>query len=185
MATRQSFWKTCCLHLYGRLRMQQVLPKSWQTAMKLPAVITQTTAILMFRHQVSLKATALLLEVCIDENNFYVGIKWKQPILTDSNFGSAGPKLQLHSLKLSVIPQSRNLIVMPNFECQLYCVRFEVLTGVTVECRLLRYKTSVRTSQKTHISAIEASRLMLCKTWGFHGGDDEEYHLLGRYAVIL
>jgi hypothetical protein len=43
------------------------------------------------------------------------------------------------------------------------------------ECRLLRHKTPVRTSQKTHyVSATEPSRLMLCKIWGFHGGDYKE-----------
>jgi hypothetical protein len=49
------------------------------------------------------------------------------------------------------------------------------------ECRLLRYKTPVRTSQETHyFSTTESSRLMLCKIWGFHGGDYEECRLL-RY----
>jgi hypothetical protein len=36
------------------------------------------------------------------------------------------------------------------------------------ECRLLGYKTPVRTSQETHyVSATEPSLLMLCKIWGF------------------
>jgi hypothetical protein len=40
------------------------------------------------------------------------------------------------------------------------------------ECRLLGYKTPVRTSQETHyVSATEYSLLMLRKIWGFHGGD--------------
>jgi hypothetical protein len=40
------------------------------------------------------------------------------------------------------------------------------------ECRLLGYKTPVRTSQETHyVSATESSQLMLCKIWGFYGGD--------------
>jgi hypothetical protein len=48
------------------------------------------------------------------------------------------------------------------------------------ECRLLRYKNPVCTSQETHyVSATESSRLMLCKIWGFHGGDYEECRLLG------
>jgi hypothetical protein len=43
------------------------------------------------------------------------------------------------------------------------------------ECRLLGYKTPVRTSQETHyVSATESSQLMLCKIWGFHGSDYEE-----------
>jgi hypothetical protein len=52
--------------------------------------------------------------------------------------------------------------------------------GDYAECRLLRYKTQVRTSQEKHfISAIEFSRLMLCKILGSHGGDCEEIRLLG------
>jgi hypothetical protein len=54
------------------------------------------------------------------------------------------------------------------------------------ESHLLRYKTTVRTSQETHyISATETSRLMLCKIWGFHGGDYKEWRLLSCYAVWL
>jgi hypothetical protein len=49
------------------------------------------------------------------------------------------------------------------------------------ECRLLGYKTPVRTSQVTHyISAAERSQLVLCKIWGFHSGDYEECRLLGH-----
>jgi hypothetical protein len=48
------------------------------------------------------------------------------------------------------------------------------------ECRLLGYKTPVRTSQETHyVSATKTSRLMLCKIWGIHSGDYEECRLLG------
>jgi hypothetical protein len=48
------------------------------------------------------------------------------------------------------------------------------------ECRLLGYKTPVRTSQERHyFSATEPSLLTLCKIWGFHGGDYEELRLLG------
>jgi hypothetical protein len=47
------------------------------------------------------------------------------------------------------------------------------------ECRLLGYKTRVRTSQETHyFSATEPSQLMLCKIWGFHGGVYEEWRFL-------
>jgi hypothetical protein len=49
------------------------------------------------------------------------------------------------------------------------------------ECRLLRYKNPVRTSQEAHyISVTESSRLMLCKIGGFRDGDYEECRLL-RY----
>jgi hypothetical protein len=48
------------------------------------------------------------------------------------------------------------------------------------ECRLLGYKTPVRTSQETHyVFATESSQLMLFKIRGFHGGDYEECRLLG------
>jgi hypothetical protein len=54
------------------------------------------------------------------------------------------------------------------------------------ECRLLGYKTPVRTSQETHyISATEPSRLMLCKIWSFHGGDYEECRLLEQKLKFL
>jgi hypothetical protein len=40
--------------------------------------------------------------------------------------------------------------------------------------------TPGRTSQETHyVSTTESSRLMLCKIWGFHGGNYEEWRLLG------
>jgi hypothetical protein len=43
-------------------------------------------------------------------------------------------------------------------------VRFCFHGGDYEECRLLRYKNPVRTSQETHyVSATEPSRLMLCK----------------------
>jgi hypothetical protein len=52
--------------------------------------------------------------------------------------------------------------------------------GFYEECRLLGYKTPVRTSQATHyISATQPSQLMLCKIWGFHDSDYEECRLLG------
>jgi hypothetical protein len=54
------------------------------------------------------------------------------------------------------------------------------------ECRLLGYINPVRTSQETHyISTTESSRLMLCKIWGFHCCDCEEWRLLGCDAAWL
>jgi hypothetical protein len=47
----------------------------------------------------------------------------------------------------------------------------EILTAVTMK-NLLGCKNPVRSSQETHyVSATEPSRLMLCKIYGFHGGD--------------
>jgi hypothetical protein len=41
-------------------------------------------------------------------------------------------------------------------------------------------RNPVRTSQETHyVSATESTRLMLCKIWGFYGGDCKECRLLG------
>jgi hypothetical protein len=54
--------------------------------------------------------------------------------------------------------------------------------GAYEECRLLRYKNPVRTSQETHyVSVTESNRLMLCKIWGFHGSDYEECRFVGCY----
>jgi hypothetical protein len=54
------------------------------------------------------------------------------------------------------------------------------------KCRVLGYKSPVRTSQETnYVSATETSRLVLFNIWGFHGGDYEEYRLLGCDAVWL
>jgi hypothetical protein len=39
---------------------------------------------------------------------------------------------------------------------------------------------------RRHITPpLEPSQLMLCKIWGFHGGDYEEWYLLGCDAVTL
>jgi hypothetical protein len=45
-------------------------------------------------------------------------------------------------------------------------------------------KTQFVPHRRHNVSATEPSQLMLCKIWGFHGGDYEEYRLLGRYAVL-
>jgi hypothetical protein len=53
------------------------------------------------------------------------------------------------------------------------------------ECRLLGYKSPVRTSQETHyVSATVPSQLMLCKICGFYGGDYEECRLLGYKSPV-
>jgi hypothetical protein len=54
------------------------------------------------------------------------------------------------------------------------------------ECRPVGYNKSVRTAQETHyVSATELSQLMLCKIWGFRGGDYDECRLLECDAVWL
>jgi hypothetical protein len=53
------------------------------------------------------------------------------------------------------------------------------------ECRVLGYKTPVRTSHETHyVSATEPSQLMLCKIRGFHANDYEECRLLGYKTPV-
>jgi hypothetical protein len=50
----------------------------------------------------------------------------------------------------------------------------------------LDIKNPVRTSQETrYASATEHNQLMLCKIWGFHGGDYEECRLLGYKNPVL
>jgi hypothetical protein len=71
-------------------------------------------------------------------------------------------------------------------DCLITCKIWGFHGGDYAECRLLGYKTPVRTSQETHyVSATEHSRLMLYKIWGFHGSYYKEYRLLGCYAVWL
>jgi hypothetical protein len=59
-------------------------------------------------------------------------------------------------------------------------IRFEDFTAMTMKtAAFLGYKNPIRTSQETHyVSDAGSSRLMLCKIWGFHGGDYEEFRLL-------
>jgi hypothetical protein len=60
------------------------------------------------------------------------------------------------------------------------------LGGDYEECRLLGYKTSVRTSQETHYASnTELSQLVQRKILGYHGGDWEELRLLGSYTACL
>jgi hypothetical protein len=69
--------------------------------------------------------------------------------------------------------------------CYRQCKIWGFHGGDCEECRLLGYKTPVRTSQETHnVSATELSRLMLCKIWGFHGGVYEECRLLGYKTPV-
>jgi hypothetical protein len=68
----------------------------------------------------------------------------------------------------------------------LTCKIWHYHCGDYEKCRLLGYKTPVRTSQYTHyVSATETNGLILCKICDFHGGDYEECRLLGCYAAWL
>jgi hypothetical protein len=59
--------------------------------------------------------------------------------------------------------------------------KFEVFTAVTMKNAVFwDIETAVPNLQETHyVSATEPSQLMLCKIWGFHGGDYEECRLRG------
>jgi hypothetical protein len=64
------------------------------------------------------------------------------------------------------------------------CMVFGFHGSYYEECRLLGYKTPVRTSQETHyVSTSESNRLMLCKIWGFHCSDYEKCLLGHRNPV--
>jgi hypothetical protein len=65
-------------------------------------------------------------------------------------------------------------------------VRFEVITAVTMKNAVFwDIKKTVRSSQETHyVSVTEASLLMLCRIWGFHGGGYEECRLLGYKTPV-
>jgi hypothetical protein len=90
------------------------------------------------------------------------------------------PSWQILS-KASSVYKNRSVAVSSEF------VRFEVFTAVIMKnAILLDIKNLVRTSPETHyISATEPNLLMLCKIWGFHGGDYEEWSLLECDAVWL
>jgi hypothetical protein len=45
-------------------------------------------------------------------------------------------------------------------------------------------KTKFEPRRTYYVSATESSRLMLCKIWGFYGGDYEECRLLGYKNAI-
>jgi hypothetical protein len=54
------------------------------------------------------------------------------------------------------------------------------------ECRLLRYKKAVRTTQEKHyVSATNLDLLMLCKILCFHRGNYEEYRLLAYKTLFV
>jgi hypothetical protein len=57
--------------------------------------------------------------------------------------------------------------------------------GSHEECRLLRYKITVRTSQETHVSVTVPNLLMLYMFWSFYGGDCEKCRLVECDAVWL
>jgi hypothetical protein len=68
-----------------------------------------------------------------------------------------------------------------------YCyVRFEVFTAVTMKNVVFwDIKPQFVPHRRHYVSTTELSQLMLCKIWGFHGDDYEEWRLLACYAAWL
>jgi hypothetical protein len=67
-------------------------------------------------------------------------------------------------IKTQFVPHRRHITSPLQCPANCFYVKFEVFHGGDYEeCRLLVYKTPVRTSQETHYSATELSRLMLRK----------------------
>jgi hypothetical protein len=90
----------------------------------------------------------------------------------------------VHLRRISHLPNQPNILPKGTRRGFInYCITCKIVGfhgGDYEECRLLGYKTPVRTSQETHyVSATESSHLMLCKIVGFHGGHYEECRLLG------
>jgi hypothetical protein len=64
-------------------------------------------------------------------------------------------------------------------------VRYEVFTAVAMRNgSFWDIKSLFVPHRKHYVSATEPSRLMLCKIWGFHGGDYEECLLLGYKSPV-
>jgi hypothetical protein len=63
-------------------------------------------------------------------------------------------------------------------------VRF-VFTSVTMKNAVFGDIKTQFLPHRRHITSTEPSQLMLCKIWGFHGGDYGDCRLLGSYAMCL
>jgi hypothetical protein len=61
----------------------------------------------------------------------------------------------------------------------------EVFAAVTVKNAVFCDMKTLLLIHRGHVSATQSSQLVLCKIWGFHGGDYEECRLLGCDAVRL
>jgi hypothetical protein len=91
-----------------------------------------------------------------------------------------------YDIKTQFVPH-RRYITSPLESPVSYCyVRFEVSTAVTMKNVVFWDVNPDHTSLETYnLSAIELSRLMLCKISGFHGSDYEVCRLLEFYPVWL
>jgi hypothetical protein len=86
-------------------------------------------------------------------------------------FWDLKPQLVLHRRHITTLLESSQLML---------CKICGFHGSYSEECRLLGYKTTVRTSQETHyVSATESSQSVLYNIRGFHGSDYEECRLLG------
>jgi hypothetical protein len=91
----------------------------------------------------------------------------------------------LWDINTRFVPHRRQYLSATESNLLRLCKIWGFRGGDYEECRLLRYRNPVHTSQETHyLSATESNRLVLCKIWGFHGGDYEECRLLG-YKILV
>jgi hypothetical protein len=59
-----------------------------------------------------------------------------------------------------------------------YSIRFEGLNAVTMKYAAFWDKKQFVIHRRHYVSSIDLSQLMLCKIWGYHDGDYEEFRLL-------
>jgi hypothetical protein len=84
-------------------------------------------------------------------------------------------------IKTQFVPHRRHITSPLRSPIGWCYVRFEVFTAVTMKNAVFwDIKTQFIPHRRHQFSAIEPSRLMLCKIWGFHSGHYEEWRLL-RY----
>jgi hypothetical protein len=78
-------------------------------------------------------------------------------------------------------PETGSISVFRRHGKVTYYIRFEVFTAVTMRNVVFWDIKSqfVPHGRHHYVSATNPSQLMLCKIWGLHSGDYEEYRLLG------
>jgi hypothetical protein len=87
-------------------------------------------------------------------------------------------------IRTQIVPHRKHHVSATD-SSQLMRCKIEVFT-VTMKNAVLRYIRTQIVPHKKHItSPTEPSRLTLCKVWGFHGGDYEEFCLLGCGAMWI
>jgi hypothetical protein len=82
-------------------------------------------------------------------------------------------------IKIQFVPYRKHITSPLQIPAGWRYVRFEVFTAVTMKNTVVwDIKTQAVHVRNQYFNATESNRLMLCKSWGFHGGDYEECRLL-------